>query len=76
MSFRVHGDKGWSAVFPRLRCQHNASEQASMQVCARLGLVSLAYLWRQPQARLLRDMWQAGVHAVLVKVAAIGLRRD
>lgn len=34
--------------------------------------MSLAYLWRQPQAQLLRDMWQAGIHAVMVKVAAIG----
>lgn len=30
-------------------------------------------MWRQPQAMLLRDMWQAGIHAVMVKVAAIGL---
>lgn len=43
-----------------------------LQVCGRLGLVSLAYMWRQPQARLLRDMWQAGIVAVMVKVAAIG----
>ena len=42
------------------------------QVCGRLGLLSLAYLWRQPQARLLRDMWQAGIHAVMVKVAGMG----
>lgn len=25
-----------------------------LQVCSRLGLVSLAYLWHQPQALLLR----------------------
>jgi diphthine-ammonia ligase len=30
------------------------------RVCARLGLVSLAYLWHQPQARLLRDMVGTG----------------
>jgi diphthine-ammonia ligase len=46
------------------------------RVCARLGLVSLAFMWNQPQARLLRDMIQAPVHAVLVKVAAAGLRPD
>ena len=54
---------------------HVASDMVSdsaLQVCSRLGLVSLAYLWRQPQARLLRDMYQAGIHAILVKVAAIG----
>ena len=43
-----------------------------LQVCGRLGLLSLAFLWREPQAKLLRDMWQAGIHAVMVKVAAIG----
>ena len=44
-----------------------------VQVCARLGLTSLAYLWHQPQAQLLQDMIQAGIHAILVKVAAMGL---
>lgn len=43
------------------------------QVCARLGLVSLAYLWRRPQVALLRDIVEAGVHAVLFKTAAMGL---
>ena len=43
------------------------------QVCARLGLVSLAYLWHQPQAALLDGMVADGLAAVLVKVAALGL---
>lgn len=43
------------------------------QVCARLGLVSLAYLWHQPQAALLDGMLAGGLEAVLVKVAALGL---
>ena len=43
-----------------------------VQVCCRLGLVSLAYLWRQPQARLLRDMYLAGIEAIMIKVASIG----
>ena len=43
------------------------------QVCARLGLVSLAYLWHQPQAALLDGMVAGGLAAVLVKVAALGL---
>ncbi|KAL6768420.1 hypothetical protein ACKKBF_B39080 [Auxenochlorella protothecoides x Auxenochlorella symbiontica] len=42
-------------------------------VCARLGLVSLAPLWHQPQSTLLRRMIDGGVEAVLVKVAAAGL---
>lgn len=50
-----------------------AGSHCSAQVCARLGLVSLAYMWRQPQAALLRGMLDAGIQAVLVKVAAMGL---
>ena len=42
-------------------------------MCSRLGLVSLAFLWMQPQADLLQDMIDAGIIAVLVKVAALGL---
>lgn len=37
-------------------------------VCERLGLTSLAYLWRRPQSMLLEEMVDAGVDAVLVKV--------
>ena len=43
------------------------------RVCARLGLVSLAYLWHQPQAALLRRMIDGRIDAILVKVAAAGL---
>ncbi|OZJ02232.1 hypothetical protein BZG36_04548 [Bifiguratus adelaidae] len=43
-------------------------------VCLRLGLTSLAYLWRRPQEDLLSDMIQSGVEAILIKVAAIGLK--
>lgn len=42
-------------------------------VCARLGLISLAYLWAQPQQPLVERMLAAGLDAVLVKVAALGL---
>lgn len=38
------------------------------QVCARLGLVSLGYLWHQPQEQLLADMIANDIEAVLVKV--------
>ncbi|KAK3239918.1 hypothetical protein CYMTET_50185 [Cymbomonas tetramitiformis] len=43
------------------------------RVCARLGLISLCYLWRQNQRALLRTMIHSEVEAVLVKVAALGL---
>lgn len=42
-------------------------------VCSRLGLVSLAYLWKQEQSLLLQEMITSGITAILVKVAAIGL---
>uniref|UniRef100_A0A1I8AS10 Diphthine--ammonia ligase n=1 Tax=Steinernema glaseri TaxID=37863 RepID=A0A1I8AS10_9BILA len=42
-------------------------------VCARLGLKPLCYLWERNQQELLDEMITAGVHAVLIKVAAMGL---
>ncbi|XP_027350474.1 diphthine--ammonia ligase isoform X5 [Abrus precatorius] len=42
-------------------------------VCSRLGLVSLAYLWKQDQSLLLQEMISNGIVAVTVKVAAMGL---
>ncbi|ORX92572.1 hypothetical protein K493DRAFT_263323 [Basidiobolus meristosporus CBS 931.73] len=51
--------------YQRIRVEH---------VCSRLGLTSLAYLWRQDQHALLEAMIRANVNAVLIKVAAIGLK--
>lgn len=42
-------------------------------VCGRLGLTSLAYLWQLNQTELMRSMCELGLDARLVKVAAIGL---
>ncbi|XP_076639743.1 uncharacterized protein LOC143351759 [Colletes latitarsis] len=42
-------------------------------VCSRLGLVSLSYLWRREQDDLLKEMIESSVNAVLIKVAALGL---
>ncbi|XP_049874929.1 uncharacterized protein LOC126373018 [Pectinophora gossypiella] len=42
-------------------------------VCQRLGLVSLAYLWRRNQKELLKEMIAGGVEAIIIKVAALGL---
>lgn len=53
----------WSD-YQRLRVENAAS---------RVGLLSLAYLWRRKQSDLLDEMIAAGVQAVLVKVAGIGL---
>ncbi|XP_064624086.1 uncharacterized protein LOC135485670 isoform X2 [Lineus longissimus] len=43
-------------------------------VCMRLGLTSLAYLWRRDQTTLLNEMIASGVEAVIIKVAAMGLK--
>lgn len=42
-------------------------------VCARLGLISLAYLWQQDQAQLLQNMIDSGIQAIIIKVATYGL---
>ncbi|GBC04523.1 hypothetical protein RclHR1_05710006 [Rhizophagus clarus] len=42
-------------------------------ICNRLGLTSLAYLWRRNQKELLDEMISAGINAIIIKVAAIGL---
>ncbi|XP_039022361.1 diphthine--ammonia ligase-like [Hibiscus syriacus] len=42
-------------------------------VCSRLGLVSLAYLWKQDQSLLLQEMITNSIMAITVKVAAMGL---
>ncbi|XP_063719407.1 uncharacterized protein LOC134846102 isoform X3 [Symsagittifera roscoffensis] len=42
-------------------------------VCARLGLVSLAYLWKRDQVELLHEMPHRGLDAMLIKISGIGL---
>ncbi|KAE8738160.1 hypothetical protein FOCC_FOCC016358 [Frankliniella occidentalis] len=42
-------------------------------VCVRLGLVSLAYLWRRDQGELLQEMIDCNINAIIIKVAAMGL---
>ena len=42
-------------------------------VAMRLGLIPLAYLWEMDQKKLLGDMVESGVEAVLIKVAGAGL---
>lgn len=42
-------------------------------ICERLGLVSLAYLWEREQKALLTEMIDSGLQAILIKVATYGL---
>lgn len=55
------------STYQRLRIEH---------VCARLGLVSLAYLWQAEQLPLLEQMQACGMDVVLVKIAGVGLKRE
>ncbi|THV08413.1 hypothetical protein K435DRAFT_832898 [Dendrothele bispora CBS 962.96] len=50
--------------YQRVRVEH---------VCARLSLTALCYLWQRPQNQLLDEMIDAGMNAILIKVAGIGL---
>ncbi len=45
-------------------------------VCKRLDLVSLAYLWSRNQRDLLNSMIESGIDAILIKVACMGLKPD
>lgn len=56
----------WSD-YQRLRVENAAS---------RVGLLSLAYLWRRDQKELLDEMITTGLDAVLVKVAGVGLKES
>jgi diphthine-ammonia ligase len=44
-----------------------------MHRCRRLNLTPLCYLWQRNQQELLSEMIQAGMDAILIKVAGIGL---
>lgn len=45
-------------------------------VCKRLNLQPLAYLWHRNQEDLLREMIACNIQAVIIKVAALGLEPD
>ncbi|KAH7343671.1 hypothetical protein B0J17DRAFT_643380 [Rhizoctonia solani] len=45
-------------------------------VCQRLGLTPLCYLWQRDQRELMSEMIAAGVEAILIKVAGIGLKEQ
>eukprot|EP00466_Bigelowiella_natans_P015110 jgi/Bigna1/33495/e_gw1.2.107.1 len=67
-------------ALPSIKCVCSGAILSNYQrnrvenVCDRLGLVSLAYLWQRDQSDLLREMvFDAGIDAVLVKVASMGL---
>ncbi|XP_048830097.1 diphthine--ammonia ligase isoform X3 [Brienomyrus brachyistius] len=69
---QVKEDKGVEAVsvgailsdYQRVRVEN---------VCARLHLQPLAYLWHRDQEELLSEMITSGLEAIIIKVAAFGL---
>ncbi|CRK99013.1 CLUMA_CG012131, isoform A [Clunio marinus] len=50
--------------YQRVRCEN---------VCSRLNLTSLAYLWRRDQGELLQEMIDCQLEAIIIKVASLGL---
>ncbi|KAJ7044475.1 hypothetical protein C8F04DRAFT_587609 [Mycena alexandri] len=50
--------------YQRVRVEH---------VCRRLSLTPLCYLWQRDQGELMAEMIAAGMDAILIKVAGIGL---
>jgi len=50
--------------YQRVRVEH---------VCQRLSLTPLCYLWQRDQGELLSEMINAGLEAIIIKVAGIGL---
>ncbi|XP_010179648.1 PREDICTED: diphthine--ammonia ligase-like, partial [Mesitornis unicolor] len=45
-------------------------------VCRRLNLQPLAYLWRRNQEKLLKEMISSNIQAIIIKVAAFGMYSD
>ena len=45
-------------------------------VCQRLGLLSLSYLWLQPQDTLLQEMIDSEMNAIIVKTCSMGLKQS
>ncbi len=45
-------------------------------ICERLNMKSLAYLWSRNQSELLDEMINQGIHAILIKVACMGLKPE
>jgi len=50
--------------YQRIRCEN---------VCDRLGIKMLAYLWHREQGPLLQEMVDSGINAIIIKTAAMGL---
>jgi hypothetical protein len=65
---------GWSMCELLAACSHLSPNTQIPPSCRRLGLTTLAYLWQRDQGELLSEMIDAGMEAILIKVAGIGLK--
>lgn len=51
----------------------NYQANRAQDICHRLGIKMLSYLWDRDQVQLLQEMIDYGIDAILIKVAVIGL---
>lgn len=51
----------------------NYQANRAQDICHRLGITMLSYLWGRDQVELLQEMIDYGIEAILIKVAVIGL---
>lgn len=54
----------------------NYQGNRAQNICDRLNLKMLAYLWERDQVELLQEMINYGMNAILIKVAVIGLNEQ
>ncbi|SCN63233.1 diphthine--ammonia ligase, putative [Plasmodium chabaudi chabaudi] len=54
----------------------NYQKKRLEHVCERLNLQILAYLWERDQKELLQNMINDGIDAIIVKIAAYGLKKE
>ena len=69
-------------TFPEIQAVSSGAINSTYQklrvenVCGRLGLKSIAPLWKREPEQLMRDMIRWGMKAILVRVCADGLKRE
>jgi len=63
--------------YQRVRVEHvyvEASVSSQCSRCRRLGWTCYAFLWRRDQKELIEEMIHIGLVAILIKIAAMGLK--
>ena len=52
----------------------NYQKKRVEDVCGRLNLTPVCYLWERDQKELLNEMIESQIEAIIIKVASIGLK--